>query len=48
MAQVALDGTEFCQLVAGHVPPVEAAAGQRGDREAIQDVLFAAASLSRL
>ncbi|MFF1925639.1 maleylpyruvate isomerase N-terminal domain-containing protein [Streptomyces sp. NPDC058221] len=48
VAQVALDGTEFCQLVAGHVLPVEAAAGQRGDREAIQDVLFAAASLSRL
>lgn len=48
VAQVALDGVEFCQLVAGHVPPVEAAAGQRGDREAIQDVLFAAASLSRL
>ncbi|MEV7402100.1 zf-HC2 domain-containing protein [Streptomyces sp. NPDC091267] len=48
VAQVALDGTEFCQLVAGHVPPVEAAAGQRGDREAIRDVLFAAASLSRL
>ncbi|MFD0021120.1 zf-HC2 domain-containing protein [Streptomyces sp. NPDC058382] len=48
VAQVALDGTEFCQLVAGHVPPVEAAAGQRGDREAIHDVLMAAASLSRL
>ncbi|MGY4915686.1 maleylpyruvate isomerase N-terminal domain-containing protein [Streptomyces sp. 900116325] len=48
VAQVALDGAEFCQLVAGHVPPVEAAAGQEGDREAIRDVLFAAASLSRL
>ncbi|MFJ2130038.1 zf-HC2 domain-containing protein [Streptomyces sp. NPDC087228] len=48
VAQVALDGVEFCQLVAGHVPPVEAAAGQEGDREAIRDVLFAAASLSRL
>ncbi|MGW1180464.1 zf-HC2 domain-containing protein [Streptomyces drozdowiczii] len=48
VAQVALDGVEFCRLVAGHVPPVEAAAGQRGDREAIRDVLFAAASLSRL
>ncbi|WNI23190.1 zf-HC2 domain-containing protein [Streptomyces sp. ITFR-16] len=48
VAQIALDGVEFCQLVAGHVPPVEAAAGQRGDREAIRDVLFAAASLSRL
>lgn len=48
VAQVALDSVEFCQLVAGHVQPVEAAAGQRGDRDAIQDVLFAAASLSRL
>ncbi|WP_327258910.1 zf-HC2 domain-containing protein [Streptomyces sp. NBC_01240] len=48
VAQIALDGVEFCQLVAGHVPPVEAAAGQEGDREAIRDVLFAAASLSRL
>ncbi|MGW1225375.1 zf-HC2 domain-containing protein [Streptomyces sp. NPDC001515] len=48
VAQVALDGVEFCQLVAGHVPPVEAAAGQSGDREAVRDVLFAAASLSRL
>ncbi|NGO72763.1 hypothetical protein G5C65_31350 [Streptomyces sp. SB3404] len=48
VAHVALDGLEFCQLAAGHVPPQEAAAGQDGDREAIQDVLFAAASLSRL
>ncbi|MFJ9678013.1 zf-HC2 domain-containing protein [Streptomyces sp. NPDC101194] len=48
VAQVALDGIEFCQLVAGHVSPVEAAAGQEGDREAIRDMLSAAASLSRL
>lgn len=48
VAQIALDGVEFCQLVAGHVTPAEAAAGQRGDHEAIRDVLFAAASLSRL
>ncbi|MFE7239589.1 maleylpyruvate isomerase N-terminal domain-containing protein [Streptomyces sp. NPDC057582] len=48
VAQVALDGTEFCRLVAGHVSPADAAAGQEGDREAIRDVLFAAASLSRL
>ncbi|MFF3172682.1 zf-HC2 domain-containing protein [Streptomyces sp. NPDC057900] len=48
VAQVALDGAEFCELLAGHVPPVETAAGQRGDREAIEDVLYAAASLSRL
>lgn len=48
VAQVALDDVEFCQLVAGHISPEEAAAGQDGDREAIRDVLFAAASLSRL
>ncbi|QEV18673.1 zf-HC2 domain-containing protein [Streptomyces alboniger] len=48
VAHVALDGVEFCRLAAGHVSPVEAAAGQDGDREAIRDVLFAAASLSRL
>lgn len=48
VAQVALDGVEFCRLVAGRISPVEAAAGQEGDREAIRDVLFATASLSRL
>ncbi|WP_406061021.1 zf-HC2 domain-containing protein [Streptomyces sp. NBC_01077] len=48
VAQVAMDGVEFCQLVAGHISPEEAAAGQDGDREAIKDVLSAAASLSRL
>ncbi|MEV7617989.1 maleylpyruvate isomerase N-terminal domain-containing protein [Streptomyces sp. NPDC089799] len=48
VAQIALDGVEFCQLAAGRVTPEEAAAGQHGDREAIRDVLFAAASLSRL
>ncbi|WP_282694874.1 zf-HC2 domain-containing protein [Streptomyces sp. CC208A] len=48
VAQVAMDGVEFCQLVAGHISPEEAAAGQDGDREAIHDVLSAASSLSRL
>ncbi|MFD5075604.1 maleylpyruvate isomerase N-terminal domain-containing protein [Streptomyces sp. NPDC058371] len=48
VAHVALDGVEFCRLAAGHVAPEEAAAGQDGDREAIKDVLFAAASLSRM
>ncbi|WP_240434894.1 DinB family protein [Streptomyces sp. YIM 130001] len=48
VAHVALDGDEFCRLAAGHVPPEEAAAGQDGDREAIHDVLAAAASLSRM
>ncbi|WP_258039821.1 maleylpyruvate isomerase N-terminal domain-containing protein [Streptomyces sp. SM1] len=48
VAHVALDGAEFCRLAAGHVPPREAAAGQEGDRAAINDVLFAAASMSRI
>ncbi|WP_246203594.1 zf-HC2 domain-containing protein [Streptomyces tailanensis] len=48
VAHVTLDGVEFCRLAAGHVPPEDAAAGQVGDRAAIRDVLFAAASLSRM
>ncbi|MFE9610242.1 zf-HC2 domain-containing protein [Streptomyces sp. NPDC006012] len=48
VARLALDGVEFCRLAAGHVPPQEAAAGQLGDREAIRDVLFATAGLSRM
>ncbi|MFF5158846.1 maleylpyruvate isomerase N-terminal domain-containing protein [Streptomyces sp. NPDC000348] len=48
VAHVALDGAEFCRLAAGHVPPREAAVGQVGDREAIKDVLLAAASMSRM
>ncbi|MGW2629318.1 zf-HC2 domain-containing protein [Streptomyces chattanoogensis] len=48
VAHIALDSTEFCQLAAGHVSPEEAAAGQDGERDAIRDVLFATASLSRL
>ncbi|WP_030855646.1 maleylpyruvate isomerase N-terminal domain-containing protein [Streptomyces sp. NRRL F-4474] len=48
VAEIALDGIEFCQLAAGHISPEDVAAGQHGDREAIRDVLFAAASLSRL
>ncbi|MFI9806468.1 zf-HC2 domain-containing protein [Streptomyces sp. NPDC052301] len=48
VAHVALDGVEFCRLAAGHIPPEEAAVGQVGDREAIRDVLFAAAGLSRM
>lgn len=48
VAHIALDSFEFCQLAAGHVPPEEAVAGQHGEPEAIRDVLFATASLSRL
>ncbi|MFE1770421.1 zf-HC2 domain-containing protein [Streptomyces sp. NPDC059008] len=48
VAHIALDSDEFCQLAAGHISPEEAAAGQYGERDAIRDVLFATASLSRL
>ncbi|MEV6115056.1 MDMPI N domain containing protein [Streptomyces sp. NPDC052109] len=48
VAHVALDGVEFCRLAAGHVSPEDAAVGQVGDREAIRDVLFATAGLSRM
>jgi hypothetical protein len=48
VAHVAMDSVEFCQLAAGHVEPERAAAGQLGDRTAVRDVLYAAASLSRL
>lgn len=36
------------RLAAGHVQPREAAAGQDGDMDAVHEVLFAAASLSRM
>nr|WP_236243108.1 zf-HC2 domain-containing protein [Streptomyces sp. CC228A] len=48
VAQVALDAVEFCRLVAGRVTPEEAAAGQAGDRAAVREVLYAAASMSRI
>ncbi|MEU6476166.1 zf-HC2 domain-containing protein [Streptomyces sp. NPDC047017] len=48
VAHVALDGVEFCRLAAGHIAPREAAAGRLGDPEAITEVLYAAASLSRM
>ncbi|WP_448315408.1 zf-HC2 domain-containing protein [Streptomyces sp. CO7] len=48
VAHVVLDDEEFAQVVAGHIRPRDAAAGQSGDRAAVEDVLYAAASLSRL
>ncbi|MEW2520148.1 MDMPI N domain containing protein [Actinacidiphila alni] len=48
VAHVAMDSVEFCQLAAGHIEPERIAFGQSGDRDVIRDVLFAAASLSRL
>ncbi|GHF17506.1 hypothetical protein GCM10010359_18800 [Streptomyces morookaense] len=48
VAHVAVEGVEFCRLASGRVAPGDAAAGGLGDPEAIRDVLYAAASLSRL
>ncbi|WP_407565550.1 zf-HC2 domain-containing protein [Streptomyces sp. 184] len=48
VAHVALEGLEFCRLAAGHVAPEEAAVGRDGDREAVDDFLYATVSLSRL
>ncbi|WP_432252501.1 zf-HC2 domain-containing protein [Streptomyces sp. HNM1019] len=48
VATIALDQEAFYLLASGHVPPQEAAAGLSGDTEAIRDVLFATAALSRL
>lgn len=48
VAHIALDGVEFCQLTAGHRDPEDMAAGTSGDPAAVLDVLYAAASLSRL
>jgi hypothetical protein len=48
VATVVLEGAEFCQLAAGHRHPEDLAVGQEGDREAIRDVLCAAASMSRM
>ncbi|MEV4434655.1 maleylpyruvate isomerase family mycothiol-dependent enzyme [Streptomyces sp. NPDC049555] len=48
VAHVALDAVEFCRLAAGRVAPEDAAAGSLGDQEAVTDVLYATASLSRM
>ncbi|NEY34887.1 MDMPI N domain containing protein [Streptomyces sp. PRKS01-65] len=48
VAHAVLDGTEFCRLAAGRLAPEDAAVGRSGDREAIRDVLLAAASLGRM
>ncbi|GAA3627368.1 zf-HC2 domain-containing protein [Streptomyces chitinivorans] len=48
VARLALEDTEFCRLAAGHVQPREAAAGREGDDEAVGEVLWAVATLSRM
>ncbi|WP_431034548.1 maleylpyruvate isomerase N-terminal domain-containing protein [Streptomyces sp. P6-2-1] len=48
VAEVRLDGVEFCELAAGRLAPESAALGQEGDRGTILRVLRATAALSRL
>ena len=48
VAEVAMDDVEFCQLAAGHLDPERIAIVLNGDRDVVRDVLYAAASLSRL
>ncbi|MFC7219162.1 zf-HC2 domain-containing protein [Streptomyces polyrhachis] len=48
VAHLALEGVEFCRIAAGHLAPEEAAAGSDSDARAVTEVLYAAASLSRL
>ncbi|MER5865824.1 zf-HC2 domain-containing protein [Kitasatospora sp. NPDC002040] len=47
VAELVLDGLEFCNLVAAHRDPDRIPAGEYGDRTAIRDVLRAAPLLSR-
>ncbi len=48
VAEVRLDGVEFCEVAAGRLAPEEAALGQEGDRATILRVLRATAALSRV
>ncbi|WP_255308151.1 zf-HC2 domain-containing protein [Streptomyces marincola] len=47
VAHVALDDVVFCRLAAGRITPEEAASGVEGDPAVIEDLLLAAAALSR-
>ncbi|BFV57745.1 zf-HC2 domain-containing protein [Kitasatospora sp. CMC57] len=47
VAELVLDGIEFCNLVAAHRDPDRIPAGEHGDRGAIREVLRAAPLLSR-
>ncbi|MEU0523822.1 zf-HC2 domain-containing protein [Streptomyces niveus] len=48
VGQVVLDEVEFCRLSAGRLRPQDVAAGQEGDRVALNELLYAMASMSRL
>ncbi|WP_308405606.1 anti-sigma factor family protein [Streptomyces tardus] len=48
VSQVVLPEVQFCRLAAGHLPPRRAAEGQQGDQQAVVELLYATASMSRL
>ncbi|WP_237285361.1 hypothetical protein [Streptomyces niveus] len=48
VGEVVLDEVEFCRLSAGRLRPQDVAAGQQGDRAALNELLYAMASMSRL
>jgi hypothetical protein len=47
VAEVVLDGLEFCYLAAAHCDPARLPAGEHGDRAAIRELLRAVPLLSR-
>ncbi len=47
VAELVIDGVEFCQLAAAHRDPARLPVGEYGDREAIREVLTALPLLSR-
>ncbi|MCK1799125.1 maleylpyruvate isomerase N-terminal domain-containing protein [Streptomyces sp. XM4193] len=48
VSEVVLPEVQFCRLAAGHLPPRQAAEGQQGDQQAVVELLYAMASMSRL
>jgi hypothetical protein len=47
VAELVMDGVEFCQLAAAHRDPEQLPVGEYGDRAAIREVLAAVPLLSR-
>ncbi|MEY9945329.1 maleylpyruvate isomerase N-terminal domain-containing protein [Kitasatospora sp. GAS1066B] len=47
VAELVIDGVEFCQLAAAHRDPAHLPVGEYGDREAIRELLAAVPLLSR-
>lgn len=47
VAELVIDGVEFCQLAAAHRDPARLPVGEYGDRAAIRELLTALPLLSR-